>query len=576
MRTLTFIELSYYNRAMNTKSTVSKKHKISYVFTRILFYLMLGVAFFTILFYCLPRQNRETFGSDYIDFSQGWVAEDGTPADFSHISGLTIVSKEIPTLSQDRKLYFFYKSTNVSVLIDGRTVYETMQPEGAFFGATPGASYASVPISREDSGSVLTLRINNPYKDGSGKISHMYLGQSADILDSRIRDKAPGFAISFLIASLGVAFILFYLPLRKKRIIGSEMLYLGLFALMVGIFMLTDNRMLQLVLGNGHIYHTIAELSMALITIPLFLYLGKMYAEYSTIMVQGTCLLGAIDFTLCFCLNLLGIKDYHESLTLTHITYGISIAVAIYAIIKGFCRDCHRYLKNNFYHNIGILCLCFAVALDMLLLWFGSAPETSFFTRIGVLMFLIMEAIQVTLRLLRNYQEGVRTQLLSRLAYHDGLTDLLNRTSYMEELKKLDASHNFHVLLALYDVNSLKYVNDTFGHQKGDEIICRVADTLKECLGPLGKCYRIGGDEFVFLSTASDSEKEFLALQKQFEKALGSLVLPDGTEYPVTVAMGYSVLAHNMMHSMDDVVREADEKMYEAKRKMKPGTDTVR
>lgn len=575
-RTLTFIGLFYYNRDMSTKSNISNKQRIAYAFTRIWFCLMLGAALFTIIFYCLPLQNRETFGTDYSDFAEGWTTENGTPADFSHISGLYTVSKKVPALSRDMTLFFFYKSTNVSVLIGGRPVHETMQPKGAFFGDTPGASYASFPIYREDSGKVITLVINNPYSDGSGKISHMYIGRSADILDSRIRAKAPGFAISFLIASLGLAFILFYLPLRKKHIIGSEMLYLGLFALIVGVFMLTDNRMLQLLLGNGHIYHTIAEMSMTLITIPLFLYLGKMYKEYSRKMVQGTCLLGVIDFTVCFSLNLSGIKDYHESLTLTHITYGLSIAVVIYAILKGIYKDRRQYLKNNFYHNIGILCLCFAVGLDMLLLWFGSAPETSFFTRIGVLLFLMMEAIQVTLRLLENYQEGVRTQLLSRLAYHDGLTDLLNRTSYMEELKKLEESHGFHVLLALYDVNNLKFVNDTYGHQNGDEMIRRVADALRENLGPLGKCYRIGGDEFVFLSTVSDSEKEFLALQKQFEKALGSLTLPDGTTHPITVAMGYSVLAHNMLRSMDDVVREADAKMYEAKRKMKSVADNSR
>ena len=186
-----------------------------------------------------------------------------------------------------------------------------------------------------------------------------------------------------------------------------------------------------------------------------------------------------------------------------------------------------------------------------------------------MLLFLIMEAVQVTLRLMTNYQEGVRMQLLSRLAYRDGLTDLLNRTSYMEELKRLDASHNFHVLLALYDVNNLKYVNDTYGHQSGDEMIRRVADTLLAHLGSLGKCYRIGGDEFVFLSTAADSEKEFLKLQRDFEASLGVLKLPDGSEHPITVAMGYSVLTHNMPRSMDDMVREADAKMYEAKRRMK-------
>ena len=554
---------------MNNKTNTPDNKRISHRITRCLFCLILCAAVFVVLFYCLPAQNREAKTDDYTDFSDGWITADGEPADFSHISGTYTVSRQIPMLTQDTTLFFFYKSSNVTVKIGDRLIYDTLTPTGAFFGATPGASYVSLPIYREDSGSMITLVIDNPYGDGSGKLSHMYLGRSEDILLNRIRDKAPGFGISFLIASLGIAFILFYLPLRKKRIIGSEMLYLGLFALTIGTFMLTDNRMLQLILRNGHIYHTIAELSMTLITIPLFLYLGKMYSEYSTVMVQGACLLSAVDFAICFGLNLSGIMDYHESLRLTHLTYGILIAIVIYAMIKGFYQNRRKHLMQNMYHNIGILCLCFGTLLDVLLLWYGNAPETSFFTRMGVLLFLLMEAVQVTLRLLMNYQEGVRTQLLSRLAYHDGLTDLLNRTSYMEELKKLDESHSFHVLLALYDVNNLKYVNDTYGHQKGDEMIRRVADALSEHLGPLGKCYRIGGDEFVFLSTAADSEKEFLKLQKEFEGSLGNLTLPDGSESPITVAMGYSILTHNTQCSMEEVVQDADTKMYEAKRKMK-------
>lgn len=568
-RTLTFIGYSYYNVFMNIKTNTPTNKRISHRITRWLFCLILCAAAFVVLFYCLPAQNRDVKIDNYTDFSEGWVTPDGTPADFSHISGTYTVSRQIPMLTQDTTLFFFYKSSNVTVKIGDRLIYETLKPIGAFFGETPGASYVSLPIYREDSGSTITLVIDNPYGDGSGKITHLYLGRSEDILLNRIRDKAPGFAISFLIASLGIAFILFYLPLRKKHIIGSEMLYLGLFALIMGTFMLTDNRMLQLILRNGHIYHTIAELSMTLITIPLFLYLGKMYPEYSVKMVQVACLLSAVDFAVCFVLNLSGILDYHESLRLTHATYGILIAVVIYAMIKGFYLNRRQHLRRNLYHNVGILCLCFGTLLDVLLLWFGNAPETSFFTRIGVLLFLLMEAIQVTIRLMTNYQEGGRTQLLSRLAYHDGLTDLLNRTSYMEELKKLDESHNFHVLLALYDVNNLKYVNDTYGHQKGDEMIRRVADALREHLGPLGKCYRIGGDEFVFLSTVPDPEKEFLKLQKTFESSLGTLKLPDGSEHPITVAMGYSILSHNMSGSMDDIVQEADTKMYEAKRKMK-------
>lgn len=568
-RTLTFIGLFIYNVTMNNKTTTNTNNQIFHRITRGLFCLILCAAVFTVLFYCLPVQNHESIAPAYTDFSGGWTTPEGEPADFSHISGTYTVSRQLPTLTQDTTLFFFCKTSNVTVKIGDRLLYDTLKPDDVFFGATPGAFYVSLPIYREDSGSTITLVIDNPYGDGSGKITHLYLGQSEDILLSRIRDKAPGFAISFLIVSLGISFILFYLPLRKKHIIGSEMLYLGLFALIVGTFMLTDNRMLQLILHNGHIYHTIAKLSMTLIAIPLFLYLGKMYSEYSVIMVQGACLLSALNFAVCFGLNLSGTLDYHESLRLTHITYGILIGMAIYAMIKGFYQSRRQHLWQNLYHNIGILCLSLGALLDVLLLWFGNAPETSFFTRIGVLLFLLMEAIQFTIRLMANYQEGVRTQLLSRLAYHDGLTDLLNRTSYMEELKKLDNSRNFHVLLALYDVNNLKYMNDTYGHQKGDEMIRRVAEALREHLGPLGKCYRIGGDEFVFLSTVSDPEKEFLKYQKDFEASVGTVTLPDGTEHPITVAMGYSILSHNMSRSMEDVVQEADAKMYEAKRKMK-------
>ena len=218
-------------------NTNTNNHKTSYSITRGLFFLIMCSVIFTVLYYSLPRQNREPAISDYIDFSEGWTTSDGSPVDFSHISGTCTVTKKLPALTHDMALFFFYKSSNVTILIDGRQIYETMQPEGFFFGKTPGASYVSLPIYREDSGRTLTLVIDNPYGDGSGKINHMYLGRSEDILISRIRDKAPGFGISFLIAHLGLAFILFYLPLHKKHIIGSEMFYLGLFALNIGIFM---------------------------------------------------------------------------------------------------------------------------------------------------------------------------------------------------------------------------------------------------------------------------------------------------------------------------------------------------
>lgn len=78
------------------------------------------------------------------------------PLIFPISAGICTVTKKLPALTHDMALFFFYKSSNVTILIDDRQIYETMQPEGVFFGKTPGASYVSLPIYREDSGRTLT------------------------------------------------------------------------------------------------------------------------------------------------------------------------------------------------------------------------------------------------------------------------------------------------------------------------------------------------------------------------------------------------------------------------------------
>ena len=117
---------NYYNIIhMNTNTN---NHKTSYSIIRGLFFLIMCSVIFTVLYYSLPRQNREPAISDYIDFSEGWTTSDGSPVDFSHISGTCTVTKKLPALTHDMALFFFYKSSNVTILIDDRQIYEAIRP----------------------------------------------------------------------------------------------------------------------------------------------------------------------------------------------------------------------------------------------------------------------------------------------------------------------------------------------------------------------------------------------------------------------------------------------------------------
>ena len=532
---------------------------------KIFFLFSIIAAIISVAVLCSRPSNIEPLSHDYNSFSSGWTTGDGSAADLSHIKGNYRIYNTIPDLPHDSELFFFLKTANVHVYIDDQLIYEPIVYTTRLFGKTAGASFVQINIDKKYSGHTILLDIDNPYCDGSGKISSIYIGNGKDIITSQIRQRLPAFSISLVITVFGICFILLFIPLYHKRMIGTEMLYLGVFATIIGSFMIMDCRIMQLYFQNAHIFHMQAEILMPLIIPPLFLFMGRMYNEYSRRLVNSITILSSISFIFCFFLTLFNIKDFHETLIITHILYGIAIVFVLHAVIAGILKK----NRHNIYHNVGCICFVTAVSIDLILHWTKLSVETSFFTRIGVLLFLCLEALQIVSYLLTNYQTSIKTKLLSRLAYHDGLTDMLNRTSYMEEIKNLGSNEYSQLLVAVFDVNNLKFVNDTYGHIKGDELIKSVADCLQYNLCGLGKCYRIGGDEFVFISTDNDAENHFKKISDSLSQSYGDLHIDDDTYMPITVAMGYSILRKDMKRSIDDVIREADSKMYENKREIK-------
>lgn len=90
---------------------------------------------------------------------------------------------------------------------------------------------------------------------------------------------------------------------------------------------------------------------------------------------------------------------------------------------------------------------------------------------------------------------------------NDELTRLFNRYAFENEVKKLpDSGEDDSLVVVAMDINGLKPVNDTFGHAAGDELIIGAAACMKQCFGPYGKVFRIGGDEFFAIIKANQQQ----------------------------------------------------------------------
>jgi len=158
---------------------------------------------------------------------------------------------------------------------------------------------------------------------------------------------------------------------------------------------------------------------------------------------------------------------------------------------------------------------------------------------------------------------------IAYLAEHDALTGLFNRRRFQEELERsLDYSERFQQESALMfiDLDQFKYINDTMGHQAGDEYLCMVAQRLADSLRKVDILGRLGGDEFgIILPNTSHEEVEHVAAQVLQHLATAKEGV-DSLRAPVTASIGI-VLFPQHGTIAGELLAKADAAMYSAKDK---------
>ncbi|MES2318604.1 MAG: diguanylate cyclase [Pseudomonadota bacterium] len=169
---------------------------------------------------------------------------------------------------------------------------------------------------------------------------------------------------------------------------------------------------------------------------------------------------------------------------------------------------------------------------------------------------------------------------LERMASHDALTGLPNRRMLMDRLTQaiaLGERSNFVVAVAFIDLDRLKYVNDSYGHEAGDVLLKTVADRMAACLRKSDTVARLGGDEFVLVSVHQATPSPtgaFPHIQEMLAKIQAVLAEPVmlGTEpFNVTCSIGVSIFPQHG-EDAESLLKNADAAMYLAK---KSGRDTI-
>ena len=187
------------------------------------------------------------------------------------------------------------------------------------------------------------------------------------------------------------------------------------------------------------------------------------------------------------------------------------------------------------------------------------------------LLICVVVALVALAFLYYNMQLNKRLKLsldqLNHLSQHDPLTGLPNRILFSDRLQRaiLKARRDRQMLALLFiDVDHFKAINDSYGHQEGDELLQSFAKRMVACIRDSDSFARIGGDEFVVLLEYLPNASGALEVAKKIQASVSAPVSTNGSFITTTASIGIALYPEDA-HTDEELMKCADLAMYEAK-----------
>ncbi len=459
---------------------------------------------------------------------------------------------------------FYLAHQLADVYIDDELVYQLSLNENLTITKSPGYEWAEIYIDSTDEGKELIIQIHPSYKSSLANKLQIYLGDINIVHKYLMITNLPIMAIAFLAIILGIVFIIFYFVNFRNQELDRSISMLGVFSIAAGVWKMCDMTVAPVIFTNSLVLSGIAIIAISLMIVPFLTFIQhQLHKENSFHWFIATLLCDTVT-TIIIILQLCGIADLRQTLTVSHI---MIIFTIIYIMTNVILEAKRTKLSKKMKVTISCCILCIVgVLIDLIVYYLSGNASSMIFCLLSFLIYASLMGLMSARETKRLIDRGYQAEHFKNLAFHDTLTGLYNRAFYYEFLKK----HNVYrenCFLIMLDVNNLKLCNDTMGHDWGDELLRNSAVLIKKAF-PIGECIRMGGDEFCVLLPES-SEAECRLCLNTFDELLQNINQTKALPFPVSIAYGYANYDSQTDIDFSDTLRRADKMMYQMKMDMK-------
>lgn len=383
--------------------------------------------------------------------------------------------------------------------------------------------------------------------------------------------------IVFFLIMFGIIVMALSAIMRVVNVSFSQTFCIAMFSFLVGCWTLCNSDLLIYFITNLRVKVNIEYVTFFALPLPFtFYFKGRVEDNRTPVWMKAFFwILAGVEiafFVTAYSCQQLNLAHYPSFVPICHVLMVLTLIFIVLVNRQGRKKS---KTKGTDTINIGFAIAIVAVVWELLRYnlskyVFGFRKnQYSSTVCIVILIIVITLLIDFAQDVSKNVYKSAQQRLLERMAYMDELTGLSNRRRCEETLLDLKQRAIPYAVLSL-DMNFLKKVNDSLGHEKGDALLKRFAEMLMEVYGLHGTVGRMGGDEFIVILpevTREDAENLISHMKATMLRMnVNTTQLKLSTAYGL--AMSDEVGKDQDAHA---AYRLADERMYENKRQSKLG-----
>lgn len=485
---------------------------------------------------------------------------------------LVVLERQLPEkMVEGTVMRFYVTHAAIEVFVDGERIYEYGQDlydENRMLGY--GFHFIDIPYGSAGKNLQISLLVSE--KNAFGNLDVPVIDNGAHLMRNFLIERREAVAVILFLIVFGGIFILATIFFSFEGSDFYRLLNLAFFALSIGIWNLCNNDIIMLFTYNIRA-KGIIEFS-AIYGAPTFLFSyfheeavksGGKLQRYAYYVILGLQILFVATASILQATHLVHFPDmlkYNQM---------IMVLMAIYFVAM-FAKNAWKRQANNNVLMLGMAIMVVIAAIDLvrynMQLYYGGFEGGHFksYTYLGTFVFVLSLMVDFMRRTSDALYSTAERETLEKMAYTDSLTGLLNRRRCEEIYDEIDKNKSDYAVVAL-DLNNLKKVNDSLGHDAGDLYIREFGTVLTKAFAGCGEVIRSGGDEF--LVVVREPAKVDIQAKIDAMNQLISDLNQCHANWNMSTAYGVCYSHEDTVSTIREADKVADARMYEKKHEMK-------